>query len=64
VRKAALGVSIIASVVPFVAWDVNAFVEDAVLMPLGFGQPNGGGGFPHAGQPHREPRAPGALDAG
>jgi hypothetical protein len=47
VRKAAaLGVSIaIASVAPFVAWDANAFVEDAVLMPLGFGQPNGGHGI-------------------
>jgi Glycosyltransferase family 87 len=51
VRKAAaLGVSIaIASVAPFVAWDANAFVEDAVLMPLGFGQPTGGGGIPMPG---------------
>ncbi|MCI0636307.1 MAG: glycosyltransferase 87 family protein [Actinobacteria bacterium] len=38
-----------ASALPFVAWDARAFVEDAVLMPLGFGQPNDGGGIPMPG---------------
>jgi predicted NUDIX family NTP pyrophosphohydrolase len=49
-RAAAIGVSIAsASVVSFVAWDAGAFVEDAVLMPLGFAQPNGTGGIPMPG---------------
>ena len=49
-NAAALGASIaIASAVPFVAWDAGAFVQDAVLMPLGFGQPNGTGGIPMPG---------------
>jgi hypothetical protein len=29
----------IAAVVPFLVWDAGAFIEDAVLYPLGFGQP-------------------------
>jgi hypothetical protein len=39
-RVAAIGGAIaIAAVVPFLAWDAGAFVEDAVLFPLGFDQP-------------------------
>ena len=39
-RVIAIGAGIaIAAVVPFLAWDADAFVEDAVLFPLGFGQP-------------------------
>lgn len=42
-KAAALAASIaIAAVLPFLAWDARAFVEDAVLMPLGFGQPDAG----------------------
>ena len=49
-RAAALGASIaIACVLPFVVWDAGAFVEDAVLMPLGFGQPTASGGIPLPG---------------
>jgi hypothetical protein len=45
-RAAALGASIaIACILPFVVWDGGAFVEDAVLMPLGFGQPTASGGI-------------------
>jgi hypothetical protein len=29
-------------VVPFLVWDAGAFIEDAVLYPLGFGQPASG----------------------
>jgi hypothetical protein len=29
----------VAVVAPFLVWDAGAFVEDAVLYPLGFGQP-------------------------
>jgi hypothetical protein len=49
-RAAALGASIaIAWILPFVVWDAGAFVEDAVLMPLGFGQPTASGGIPLPG---------------
>jgi hypothetical protein len=49
-RAAALGASIaVACILPFVVWDARAFIEDAVLMPLGFGQPTGSGGIPMPG---------------
>jgi hypothetical protein len=42
-RAAATAGSIaIAVVVPFLVWDAGAFIEDAVLYPLGFGQPASG----------------------
>jgi hypothetical protein len=42
-KAAALAASLaIAAVLPFLAWDARAFLEDAVLMPLGFGQPDAG----------------------
>jgi hypothetical protein len=43
-KAAALAASIaIVAVLAFLAWDARAFIEDAVLMPLGFGQPDAGG---------------------
>jgi hypothetical protein len=46
-RRVALIAAAIAvgAVVPFLAWDPSAFLEDAVLYPLGFGQPAGGAAF-------------------
>jgi hypothetical protein len=40
-RRAAMTATAIAIavVVPFLVWDAGAFIEDAVLYPLGFGQP-------------------------
>ena len=39
-RAATMAASIaIAAVTPFLMWDAGAFIEDAVLYPLGFGQP-------------------------
>jgi hypothetical protein len=40
-RRAAMTAAAIAIavVVPFLMWDAGAFIEDAVLYPLGFGQP-------------------------
>jgi hypothetical protein len=40
-RAATVAASIaIAAVVPFLVWNAAAFIEDAVLFPLGFGQPD------------------------
>ena len=43
-RVAAIAASLaIVVVVPFLLWDVRAFIRDALLFPLGFGQPAGPG---------------------
>jgi hypothetical protein len=39
----------VAAIVPFLVWDPAAFLEDAVLFPLGFGQPAGGVAFTPGG---------------
>ena len=39
----------LAAVVPFLVWGPSAFLEDAVLFPLGFGQPAGGIAFTPGG---------------
>jgi hypothetical protein len=39
----------VAAVVPFLVWDPSAFLEDAVLYALGFGQPAGGAAFTPGG---------------
>ena len=45
-RVAAIAASLaIVVVVPFLLWDVRAFIRDALLFPLGFGQPAGANGL-------------------
>lgn len=49
-RVAAIAASIaVSAVVPFLVWDAGAFVEDAVLFPLGFGQPDDTSAFTPGG---------------
>jgi hypothetical protein len=35
----AAAVTILVSIVPFAAWDIDGFTTDAILFPLGYGQP-------------------------
>jgi hypothetical protein len=49
-RVAAIAASLaIAVVVPFLLWDAGAFIRDALLFPLGFGQPAGANGLTPGG---------------
>jgi len=50
-RRAATTVASIAMAVvaPFLVWDAGAFIEDAVLYPLGFGQPASASAFTPGG---------------
>jgi hypothetical protein len=49
-RVAGIGVAIaLAAVLPFLVWDAGAFVEDAVLYPLGFDQPADASSFTPGG---------------
>jgi hypothetical protein len=58
-RVAAIAATIAFTVVvPFLLWDPSAFLEDAVLYPLGFGQPTGGLAFTPGGLLARALRGP------